>query len=240
MSTKLFTVLLVLICGSMARLDFNAISRPLQEQALDLNKIISGLTAQETESRAAFANYGYTCDLVIRSIKDGKATGEYRRTSEVALSKSGKLAEKVLSFPKSSLTELIVTPQDLEDLSIKCMFPLETANATKYKFTYIGKDRFEEADTYVFKVEPKVSLSRECLYNGGVWARVSDLRIVRMLGRSMRDTNQKFASLDRRRVEVGDYMFPSRTTADGELVFTNSTVHMQMEVHYTGYVKLRS
>jgi hypothetical protein len=240
MTTKLFTVLLVLICGSMARLDFNAISRPLQEEALDLNKIISGMTSRETESRAAFANYGYRCDLVIRSIKDGKATGEYRRTSEVALSKSEKLEEKTVSFPKSSLTELIVTPDDLEDISIKCMFPLETANAAKYKFTYIGKDRFEEAETYVFKVEPKVSLSRECLYSGRVWARVSDLRIVRMLGRSRRKTNQQFPLLDRRRVEVGDYMFPSRATADEKVVFTTGTVHVQMEVQYTGYVKLRS
>ncbi|HEX3230212.1 MAG TPA: hypothetical protein VHQ95_14650 [Pyrinomonadaceae bacterium] len=56
----------------------------------------------------------------------------------------------------------------------------------------------------------------------------------------MRDTNQKFALLDRRRVEVGDYMFPSRTTADENVVFTTGTVHVQMEVQYTGYVKLRS
>ena len=224
----------------MTILDFDAIGRPLQEEALDLNKIISGMISRETESRAAFANYGYRCDLVIRSIKDLRATGEYRRTSEVVLSKSGDLEEKIISFPKSSLTELVVTAEDLEDLSIKCMFPLETSSANKYKFTYIGKDRFEEAETYVFRVEPKVGLSRECIYSGRVWARVSDLKIVRMLGRSVRKTNQQFPLLDRRRVEVGDFMFPSRTTADEELNFPKNTVHMRLEAQYTGYVKIRS
>ena len=43
MTTKTITVLLVLISGAMTILDFNAIGRPLQEEALDLNKIISGM-----------------------------------------------------------------------------------------------------------------------------------------------------------------------------------------------------
>ncbi|HKA18235.1 MAG TPA: hypothetical protein VKN18_07960 [Blastocatellia bacterium] len=247
--TAISSILLLLSSGGVTSYfdvigtDFDVIGTVIlaQAEAPDLNHIIAEFTSRESEARAAFDNYGYTRYLVTKSIKDGKITGEYRQTTEVGLGKSGKLEERVLSFPKPSLTELVVTPEDLEDLSANCIFPLESANASKYKFSYVGKERLEEVETYVFNVEPKASPSRECLYTGQIWVRVSDLRIVRMLGRSVRKTNQKFPMLDRRRVAVRDqFMFPSHATADEELVFPKATVHMQMEVQYFGYVKLRN
>jgi hypothetical protein len=243
LATSTFLLLLLKIACFMVNPDGSAVwATPAQvSENFDVNHVITEFTAGEAGFRTAFDNYGYKCDLIIQSIKDGKVTGEYRRTTQVALNKKGKPEEKVLSFPRPSLTEIVVTPEDLEDLSAKYHFILETTDARNYKFTYSGKERADNRDLYVFGVEPKVNPSKERLFSGRIWVSVSDLKIVKMRGKRVQKGNQSFPVMESKRSRVGEqYLFPSHASADEVLVFSNGrSAHVRIEVRYSDYVKLR-
>jgi hypothetical protein len=157
------------------------------------------------------------------------------------LDSAGRPEERILSFSRPTITEVVLTKEDLEDLSAKYQFTLETANANKYKFTYAGKESVDGVDSYVFVVEPKTISSKERLFSGRIWVRINDLKIVRMRGRGVEKGIQRFPILESRRIAVGDqYLFPSRAFADEQLVFPNGrSAHLRMEVSYSDYVKLR-
>ena len=168
-------------------------------------------------------------------------SGEYRRVTQVVSGKDGKLEEKILSFPRPTLTDIYVTREDLENLSAKYLFTLDTANANKYKFKYAGKERIGDIDLYTFDVTPKYVSSVERLFSGRIWVSVNDLRIVRLRGREVQNNGQKFPVMEIYRTPVdGRYLFPSVALADEEVVFpTSFSAHLHVEVRYSEYVKLK-
>lgn len=243
LATQIFVFLLLeIVCHAVSQKDNPQPALPAQAtENLDVNHIVSEFTTGEAEFHAAFNRYGYKCDMVIQTLKNGNVTGEYRRTTQVVLGDDGKLEEKVISFPRQSLTDIVVTREDLEDLSAKYQFTLETANASKYKFAYVGKERIDNLDLYIFEVEPKSTSSKERLFSGRIWVSLNDLRIVKMHGKGVQKGRQRFPIMEiyRRAVE-GRYLFPSAAFADEELKFPNgSSVHLRVVVRYSDYVKLK-
>jgi hypothetical protein len=238
----LLLLLLGTVCVGQNKKDSPAESGPQQaSKNIDVNHVISVVTASENEFRAAFGGYGYKYDVIVQTFKDGKVTGEYRRTTQVALDKKGKLEERVLYFPRPSVTDIQVTREDLEDLSGRNQFILQTVNISKYNFKYAGNERIDNIDLYVFDVEPKVISSRERLFSGRIWLRANDLRILRMRGRSAQNSSQRFPVLDSYRAQVGEHcLFPALAVAEETLEFPfGRSVHLRIEVRYSDYVKLK-
>ena len=60
--------------------------------------------------------------------------------------------EKILFASIPTLTELVITQADLENLGGLDPFAIEPAHIDKYKFTYLGKEKIDELDLYVFDV----------------------------------------------------------------------------------------
>jgi|GEM_PF-2575486 len=235
------SVLLFLYVVSVATVQRDAQATLSQtSNTSDVKHIISEFTVGETELRKSFDQYGYHRDLLIQTVKQGKVTGEYHRITQLILGKDGKPEEKVLSFPRASLTEVTVTPEDLECLSPNYHFTLGESNVDKYEFTYIGSDRTSDRDSYVFDVRPKRVDAKELLFKGRVWVSGKDLRVIKMRGLCVTKTNQSFPVLEISRGMVdGLYLFPSHAFADEELHFsTGASVHLRIEVRYTDYVKL--
>ena len=162
----------------------------------DVKHIISEFTVGETELRKSFDQYGYHRDLLIQTVKKGKVTGAYHRITQLSLGKDGKPEEKVLSFPRPSLTEVTVTPEDLECLSPNYHFTLGESNVDKYEFTYIGSDRTADRDFYVFDVRPKRVGAKELLFKGRIWVSGKDLRVIKIRGLCVTKTNQSFPVLE--------------------------------------------
>jgi hypothetical protein len=237
------SVLLLLYVVSVATVQRDEPAQAARSQTSntpDVKHIISEFTVGETELRKSFDQYGYHRDLLIQTVKKGKVTGEYHRITQLILGKDGKPEEKVLSFPRPSLTEVTVTPEDLECLSPNYHFTLGESNADKYEFTYVGSVRTADRDFYVFDVRPKRVGAKELLFKGRVWVSVSDLRVIKMRGQCVAKTNQSFPILEINRSMVdGHYLFPSHAFADDEVHFeTGDSAHLLIEVRYTDYVKL--
>lgn len=140
-----------------------------------------------------------------------------------------------------------VTPEDLEDLGGVNPFALEPSAISQYNISYVGVERIDELNLYVFDVIPKIipdpKKSKLRLFTGRIWVDVDDLMIVKSKGKAVPETkNNKFPIVETTREQIdGKYWFPSDARADDELVFGDGNVtRIRMRVKYTDYKLGRS
>jgi hypothetical protein len=218
---------------------------PDKVEGVDVDRIVRAFTAKETEFRQALNLYAFKRDAVIQTIgMGGQITGEYHRSSQFSFSNEGERFEKITFFPQPTLTEISFTQEDLEDLGGVQPFALEASKISQYNFTYAGKERIDELDTYIFDVAPKVMPKNvsERFFQGRVWVDDRDLQIVKVRGKGVPEGKQRFPVFETYRQQIdGRYWFPTYTYADDELVFPKGqTVHLRMLVRYTDYKRFRS
>ncbi len=208
--------------------------------AVDVQRIIRAFSAKETEFRRALNGYTFRREAVIQTVGlGGQVTGEYTRNSQFVFNDSGERFERITYFPIPTLTEISFTQEDLEDLGGVQPFALEASKIGQYDFSYMGREKIDEIDTYVFDVAPKVMPKRvsERFFQGRVWVDAQDLQIVKVKGKGVPEGKQRFPVFETWREQIdGKYWFPTYTYADDDLVFPGGQVaHIRMKVHYTDY-----
>ena len=213
----------------------------------EAEKIIQAFTAKEAQFRNALNQYSFKRDALIQSIgMGGQVVGEYHRVSTFTFDDSGNRFEKISYFPMSSMSD-VVTAEDLDDLGGINPFALEPSKIARYNFKYVGKEKIDELNLYVFDVTPKVipdpKKTKERLFTGRVWVDDQDLLIVKTRGRGVPETkNNKFPIVETYREQIdGRYWFPTYSYADEELIFdSGNTLHIRMKVRYSDFVPARA
>ena len=243
-SSVLFLLLLCCSAGVSAYAQEQR-SASTGNDSLDIPKIIRAFTAKETEFRKALSEYAFKRDATIQTIGvGGDITGEYHRVSQFVFTDQNERFEKITYFPPPTLTELVFTQEDLEDLGGVQPFALEASKIDQYDFKYIGKEQLDELHTYVFDVAPKVLPKKvsERRFEGRIWVDEDDLQIVKVRGKAVPQGNQRFPVFETYREQIdGRYWFPTYTSADDELVFPkDQVVHIRMLVRYTDYKRFSS
>jgi hypothetical protein len=208
--------------------------------SVDVQRIIRAFTRKETEFRRALNAYTFKREAVIQTIGfGGQVTGEYSRTSQFVFNDAGERFERITYFPVPTLTEISFTQEDLEDLGGVQPFALEASKIDQYNFSYMGREKIDEIDTYVFDVAPKVMPKKvsERFFQGRVWVDDRDLQIVKVKGKGVPEGKQRFPTFETYREQIdGKYWFPTYTYADDDLVFPGGqVVHIRMKVRYTDY-----
>src|SRR5687767_4056142 len=126
--------------------------------AADVGRIVRAFTAKETEFRKALNGYTFTRDALLQTVGfGGQITGEYNRVSVFVFNDAGERFERITRFPAPTLTEISFTNEDLADLGGVQPFALEASKIDLYNFNYVGRERVDELDTFVFDVAPKVT-----------------------------------------------------------------------------------
>ncbi len=216
-------------------------------QTVDTQRIIRAFTAKETEFRTALNNYAFKRDAVMQSIgMGGQITGEYHRVSNYTFDDRGNRFERISFFPMPSFSQ--VTQEDLEDLGGVNQFALEASKIHLYNFTYVGKEKIDELNLYVFDVAPKVmpdaKKTKERLFLGRIWVDDQDLQIVKTRGKGVPETkSNKYPIFETYREQIdGRYWFPTYAYADEELIFEEANslpLHVRARVRYSDYKQAR-
>jgi hypothetical protein len=212
--------------------------------SVDTGRIVRAFTAKETEFRKALNGYTFTRDALLHTVgMGGQITGEYNRVSQFTFNDAGERFERITRFPVPTLTEISFTNEDLEDLGGVQPFALEASKIDLYNFTYVGREKIDELDTYVFDVAPKVMPKKvsERFFQGRVWVETDDLQIVKTRGKGVPEGKQRFPVFETYREQIdGKFWFPTYTYADDELVFPGGhTVRVRMKVRYADYKVFR-
>lgn len=212
----------------------------------EVSRIITAFTTKEAQFRQALNLYSFKRDALLQSLgMGGQVTGEYHRVSYFTFDDQGGRYEKISFFPMPSFAS--VTQEDLDDLGGIQPFALEPSKIPQYDFKYVGKEKIDELNLYVFDVSPKVipdpKKTKERFFIGRVWVDDQDLQIVKTKGKGVPETKiNKFPVVETYREQIdGRYWFPTYSYADEELLFDKGdTLHVRMRVRYSDFAPARA
>jgi hypothetical protein len=212
-----------------------------------IDEIIRHFTQKEAEFHQALTNYVFNRFATMQTIgMGGQITGEYRRDSYMTINPDGSRFEKITFFPQPTMTELVVTQEDIEDLGGVTPFALEPDQVDKYSFTYVGLEKVDELETFVFDVTPKVmpdpKKTKLRLFSGRIWVEQDEQMIVKTRGKGVPETKDNvFPIVETWRQPIDKFWFPIYASSDDELVASDGSVHkLKMRVRYTNYRMGRS
>ncbi len=216
-------------------------------------QIIDEFTAKESVFRQAMANYTYERSVKVETIDDdGKVDGQYYQVTDISFDPDGKRFEHVVLAPASTLERIMMSPADFQDIEQRLPFVLTKEDAGQYDLTYVGKQKVDEVETYVFDVRPKVIEKNKRYFQGRIWVDQHDLQIVVTNGKNVPDDTRKghedlsppFTTY-RQQID-GKYWFPVYTKGEGILHFSAGSGYLSQDVHirevlkYTNYKKFSS
>jgi hypothetical protein len=140
-----------------------------------------------------------------------------------------------------------VTQEDIEDLGGIQPFALEPSKIPEYNIRYVGREKIDELNLYVFDVTPKIApdpkKTKERYFTGRIWVEDQDFQIVKTRGKGVPETKiNKFPTVETYREHIdGKFWFPTYSYADDELIFDNGEVlHIRVKVRYTDFAPARA
>ncbi|HEX4030101.1 MAG TPA: hypothetical protein VHX20_07030 [Terracidiphilus sp.] len=216
----------------------------LSPPSVPVDQIIQRFAAKETEFQAALNHYTYRREARVQTIDDdGKVDGEWYEVDDVIFDPTGTRTEKVVFAPASTLTRVMMSPSDLQDIQHGYPFVLTTADLPAYDVKYVGKQRVDEVDCYVFDVSPKAIEKHKRYLDGRIWVDATDLQIVVTNGRMVPDDTKRGQEdlhppfMTWRQQIDGHYWFPVYTKGEGVLHFSGGYGYMSQDVHIRDVVK---
>ena len=209
-------------------------------------QIIQRFAAKEAEFKTAREHYTYNQEVKIQTMDGDTVDGEYKQNIEITFDDKGRRVEKVLYAPAPTLTRVQMTREDIDDIEKRLPFVLTTEDLPDYNIMYVGRQRVDELDTYVFDVAPKKIEKGKRYFQGRIFVDQQDMQIVLTDGRNVPEIRKKseenlFPSFVTYREQVdGKYWFPTYTKAEDNLHFSSGDVHIREIVKYTNYKRFGS
>jgi hypothetical protein len=225
----------------------------ITEPPIPPDEIVKKFTAKESVFREALNHYTYRRTVRVQTINDdGKVDGEYYQVDDIIFTPDGKRADKVVEAPANTLQRVSMSPADFQDIEERLPFVLTTEDAGQYDIKYVGQQRVDQVECYVFDVAPKVMEKKKRYFQGKIWVDKDELQIVITNGKNVPDDLRKghedlSTPFTTYREEVdGENWFPTYTKGDGVLHFSGGygymgeDVHMRQTVKYTDYKQFGS
>ena len=223
--------------SGFGRMDVNA-------PAIAPEEIIKQFAAKESEFQQALNHYTYRRTAKVETIDDdNKVDGAYYEVDDVIFDSIGVRTEKVVFAPENTLQRVQMSPSDLQDIQHGYPFVLTAEEIGQYDVKYVGRQKVDEVDCYVFDVSPKVIEKKKRYLLGRIWVDSTDLQIVVTNGRMVPDDTRKGSEdlhppfMTWRQQVDGHYWFPVYTKGEGELHFSGGNGYMAQDVHMRDTIK---
>lgn len=226
----------------------------ISDPPLPAEQVIKQFAAKESAFQDALNHYTYRRTAKVDEVDDdsNKVTGEWYEVDDVMFDPTGKRTERVDFAPANTLKQIMMSPSDLQDLQHGYPFVLTTAEVPKYDIKYVGRQKVDDLDCYVFDVNPKTIEKGQRYLDGRIWVDATDLQIVVTNGRMVPDDTRKNSEdlhapfMTWRQQIDGNYWFPVYTKGEGILHFSGGYGYMAQDVHiretikYTDYKRFGS
>jgi len=225
----------------------------ISDPPISPEQIIKEFSAKETQFQDALDHYTFRRTARVDEIDDdNKTSGEWYEVDDVIFDPTGRRTERVDFAPPNTLKQIMLSPSDLQDLQHGYPFVLTTADVPAYDVKYVGRQKVDELDCYVFDVSPKTIAKGKRYLDGRIWVDATDLQIVVTNGRMVPDDTRKNSEdlhapfMTWRQQIDGNYWFPVYTKGEGILHFSGGYGYMAQDVHiretikYTDYKRFGS
>lgn len=221
-----------------------AATGPGDPSQAQIDEIIAKFAAKEAEFARARGNYTYRQTAKIQELDEsGSPHGRYEIVSDIVF--TPKRTERVVKAPVSTLQNILLTPEDEQDLRDVQPFVLTTNEIPLYNIRYLGKEKLDEIPCYSFAVKPKKLEQGKRYFEGVVWVDDKDFQIVKTYGRGVglikKNSDNQFPKFETYREQIdGKYWFPTYTIANDTLNFQAGPQRIRMTVKYEDYKQFKS
>jgi hypothetical protein len=250
--------LLLLLCGPAVfpQSDSNTTSvrgegaiDPSPPQGVTVDQIVQKFAAKESEFRAAWDQYAFRQDVKVQTFDGDTPNGEYREVTDITFTDAGKRIENVAFAPQPTLVGISMDREDYEDIRHRYPFVMSTEELPLYQILYVGKQKVDELDTYVFDISPKTIEKKQRYVQGRIWVDQQDLQIVKTQLKPVFQMTKElqghaFPAFTTYREQIdGTYWFPTYVKADEMLHFPGGKgappqdARIRIIVKYTDYKK---
>ena len=219
---------------------------PAQPTGITPEEIIQKFAAKETQFKQAREQYTWRQDVKVQTLDGNTVDGEYRQVIDILFDDRGKRIENVVFAPQSSLQRISMSREDFDDIEKRLPFVLTSAEIPDYDILYVGQQKEDELNTFVFDVAPKKIEKNRRYFQGRIWVDDHDFQIVKTKGKNVPDIVTKnnenlFPPFTTWREQIdGKYWFPTYTLTDDTLHFKTGDVRIRQIVKYTNYKRFGS
>ncbi len=209
--------------------------------ASESTRILAAFVAAETKVREALNQHTFKRDVSLQTIgPNGEVTGEYVRNSQFIFDDRGRRIERVLFHPASTIHEMRITKEDIQDLEGSQLLGIDIVEASKYQLTFVGAETVDARQVFAIDVNPMTqpdpNRMKERFFVGRVWVDPNTFQIVKIKGIVEPQGKQRFPMFITWREPIKDALaFPTRTEADDVLHFQARDVHYRIKVRYYDY-----
>ena len=227
---------------------------PTPPTGITTDQIIAKFGERESAFAKARDKYTFRETVKINTISEdtGKPDGEYQQVTDIVFGDDGARTEHVVFAPANTLQTVMLTENDFNDIAKRLPFVLTTPELPQYDLTYLGRQKVDDIDTYVFDCAPKELVKGKRYFQGKVWVDQQEFEIVLINGKAVPDNLRRghedlsppyttyYQEIDQ------GYWFPVYTKADGVLHFPAgqgylaSDVHLRYTVKYEDYKRFHA
>ena len=226
-----------------------------QEGALDksepkgatVQEIIKHFAAKEKEFKEARDQYTFRQDVKVMTLDGDTPDGYYQQVFDVTFDDKGRKIKNVVFAPQPTLQRLMMTEEDFDDIENRLPFVLTEDEIGEYDILYVGQQKQDELNTYVFDVAPKQIVGKKRYFQGRIWVDNKDFQIVETYGKTVPDIRKKkgqenlFPKFTTWREQIdGQYWFPTYTRAEDTLKFSLGDIKIREIIKYTNYRRFGS
>ena len=227
---------------------------PTPPTTTPIPQLLAHMAQQESAFAAARDHYTFRQDVTFETLAPdtNQPDGAYHQLTDISFDDAGRRQEHVLFAPANTLQRVTLTEADLDDVAHRLPFILTTPELPDYTLTYLGRQRVDQLDTYVFDCAPRQLLKDHRYFQGRIWLDQQDHQIVLIHGQAVpQDTRPGHENLSPpfttyyQQID-GKFWFPTYTRADGTLHFPahadalSQTVHVRTTVRYTDYKRFHA
>jgi hypothetical protein len=219
------------------------VPEPEAPPSLPPAQIIKGFTQKEDVYVAARPQYSYRKTIRIQEFgPDGQPSGEYQATYEAGRTSDGKIYEKAISSPQSTLEYLQFEPDDVQRMFRAPEYPLTTSQLPKYVLQYLGTETVDEVECYIFQVHPKTLDRQHPYFDGVIWVDQKYLEVVKTYGKWVTDLGEyrpsslPFSMFETYRENVdGKYWFPNYSRSEDVVKLKIRNVPVRVTVKWSNF-----
>jgi hypothetical protein len=210
-------------------------------------EIIKRFSLKEKEFKEARDQYTYRQDVKVMTLDGDTPDGVYQQVFDVTFDDKGRRIKNVVFAPQPTLQRIQMTEEDFDDIENRLPFVLTADEIGEYDILYVGQQKQDELNTYVFDVAPKQIIGKKRYFQGRIWVDDHDFQIVETFGKTVPDIKKKkgqenlFPKFTTWREQIdGQYWFPTYTRAEDTLQFSMGGVKIREIIKYTNYKRFGS
>jgi hypothetical protein len=244
----MFSVLLpIVMLSPVARAQEGTLDKT-EPKGITVEEIIKRFSAKEKEFKEARDQYTFRQDVKVMTLDGDTPDGNYQQVFDVSFDDKGHKVKNIVFAPQDTLTRISMTQEDLDDIENRLPFVLTSDEIGEYDILYVGQQKQDELDTYVFDVAPKQIVAKKRYFQGRLWVDNHDFQIVETYGKTVpdihkgkKDRENLFPKFTTWREQIdGTYWFPTYTRAEDTLKFSMQDVKIREIIKYTNYRRFGS